>query len=87
MKGLLPSLTGIVLCMSCALAWHGASADTTPPLATEPGGELRAAVTDMPDMIDMSHADPRTWHTLPTALPGAHARQEIAENPRDRGNG
>jgi hypothetical protein len=87
MKELLPSLTGIVLCMSCALAWHGAGADTTPPLSTEPGKELRAAVTDMPDMIYMSHADPRTWHSLPTALPGGHFRQQFAENHRDRGNG
>ena len=87
MKGLLPALTGIVLCMLCALAWHGASADPTLPLSTEPGEELRAAVTDMPDMIDMSQADPRTWHSLPPALPGAYLRQEIAENPRDRGNG
>ena len=71
MKGLLPALTGIVLCMLCALAWHGASAD----------------VTDMPDVIDMSQADPITWHSLPPALPGAYLRQEIAENPRDRGNG
>jgi hypothetical protein len=87
MKELLPSLTGILLCMLCTLAWHVAGADTTPPLSTEPGQELRAAVTDMPDIIDMSHADPRTWHNLPTALPGAHIRQEIAENHRDRGNG
>ena len=87
MKRLLPSLTGIML---CTLAWHGAGADTTLPLSTEPGEELRAAVTDMPDMIDMSHADPRTWHSLPPALPGAYVRQEIAENPEnpgDRGNG
>jgi hypothetical protein len=87
MKGLLPSLTGVVLCMLCTLAWHGASADPTQPLSTEPGEELRAAVTDMPDMIDMSHADPSTWHTVPPALPGAYLRQEIAENDRDRGNG
>jgi hypothetical protein len=87
MKELLPSLTGILLCMLCTLAWHVAGADTTPPLSTEPGQALRAAVTDMPDIIDMSHADPRTWHNLPTALPGANIRQEIAENHRDRGNG
>ena len=67
MKGLLPSLTGIVLCMLCALAWHGAGAQPTQPLSTEPGEELRAAVTDIPGMIDMSHADPRTWHNVPAA--------------------
>jgi hypothetical protein len=91
MKELLPSLTGILLCMLCTLAWHVADADTTLPLSTKPGEELRAAVTDMPDIIDMSHADPGTWHNVPTALPialpGAHVRQEIAENRRDRGNG
>jgi hypothetical protein len=84
MKELLPSLTGIVLLMLCTLAWQGAGADATLPLSTAPGDELRAAVTDMPDIIDMSHADPRTWHSLPAALPGAY---EIAENRRDRGNG
>ena len=83
MKGLLPSLTGIVLCI---LAWHGAGADPAPP-STEPGEELRAAVTDMPDMINMSHADPSTWHNVPPALPGTYLRQEIAENHRDRSNG
>ncbi len=84
MKRLLPSLTGIVLCMLCALAWHGATAEPTPPLSTEPGEELRAAVTDMPDKIDMSHADPRSWHSLPPTHPGAY---QTAENHRDRGNG
>ena len=28
------------------------------------GQELHAAVTDMPEIIDMSHADPRAWHGL-----------------------
>jgi hypothetical protein len=87
MKGLLPSLTGIALCMLCTLAWHGAGADPRLPLSTDPGEELRAAVTDMPGIIDMTHADPRTWHSLPAALPGAYIEQEIAENHRDRGNG
>jgi hypothetical protein len=87
MKRLLPSLTGIGLCMLCTLAWHGASAEPTLPLPTEPSEELRAAVTGMPDMIDMSHADPVTWHNVPPALPGAYLSQEIAENDRDRGNG
>jgi len=27
--------------------------------------EVHAAVTDMPDIIDMSNADPRTWQSLP----------------------
>jgi hypothetical protein len=29
--------------------------------------EVHAAVTDMPDIIDMSNADPRTWQSLPPA--------------------
>ena len=86
MKELLPSLTGILLCMLCTLTWHVAGADITLPLSTKPGEELRAAVTDMPDFIDMSHADPRTWHKVPAALPGAYVRQEFADY-RDRGKG
>ena len=86
MKELLPSLTGIVLYLLCAFAWHGAGADPR-PLTAQPGREFRAAVTDMPGIIDMSHADPRTWHSLPAAHPGAHVRQELAENERHRANG
>jgi hypothetical protein len=26
---------------------------------------MRAAVTDMPEIVDMSHADPKSWHNLP----------------------
>jgi hypothetical protein len=29
------------------------------------GQELHAAVTDMPEIVDMLHADPKTWHGLP----------------------
>jgi hypothetical protein len=53
MKGILLLLTSIML---CAATLHSVAAD-----------ELHAAVTDMPDIIDMSRADPRTWHTLPSA--------------------
>jgi hypothetical protein len=60
MKGMLPSLTGIML---CTLASHSAAVD--PTLSTKTGETLHAAVTDMPDIIDMSHADPKTWHSLP----------------------
>ena len=28
---------------------------------------LRAAVTDTPETINMSYADPKTWHRLPSA--------------------
>ena len=86
MKELLPLLTAIALCLLYTLTWRGAGADPR-PLYVVPGQELRAAVTDMPGIIDMSHADPRTWHSLSPALPGAYLRQEVAENHRYRGNG
>jgi hypothetical protein len=60
MKGMLPSLTGIML---CTLASHGAAVD--PTLSAKTDEALHAAVTNMPDIIDMSHADPRTWHSVP----------------------
>ena len=81
MKRLLLPLMGSIL---CAALPQSAAADPAVPLQTKPGEEVHAAVSDMPDIIDMSHADPRTWHSLPAALPGAY---EIAENRRDRGNG
>ena len=28
---------------------------------------MRAAVTDTPEIVDMSHADPKTWQSLPPA--------------------
>jgi hypothetical protein len=62
MKKLLP-LTGIML---CAATVHGATADPA-PLQTKQGEELHAAVTDMPDVVDMSYADPKTWNSLPPA--------------------
>jgi hypothetical protein len=64
MKGVLPSLTGIML---CAATLHVGAADPAAPLQTKQGAELRAAVTDLPDRIDMSYADPKTWHSLPPA--------------------
>jgi hypothetical protein len=56
MKRMLLSLTGI---MFCTAALHSAAAKAF--------DELHAAVTDIPDVIDMSHADPKTWHRLPPA--------------------
>ena len=64
MKGILLSLTGVML---CAATVHSAAADSTVPLESKMGEELHAAVTDMPEIIDMSHADPKTWHSLPPA--------------------
>src|SRR5262245_43558816 len=84
MKGVLPSLMGIVF---CALALNSAAADPTTLLPTEPGEEWHAAVTDTPNVIDMSHADPKTWHSLPPTAGGAYVRQEVAEKRADRGNG
>jgi hypothetical protein len=84
MKEMLPSLMGIVV---CALALNCAAADPTAPLPTEPGQELHSAVTDMPDIIDMSHADPTTWHSVPPTALGANVEQEVAEKHGDRGNG
>jgi hypothetical protein len=57
-------LTGIML---CAATLHGATADTAAPLQTKQGEELHAAITDMPDTVDMSYADPKTWISLPPA--------------------
>ena len=70
MKGMLPSLMGIML---CTLASHSSAADLTVPLSTKTGEELHAAVTDMPDIIDMSHADPKTWHSLPPTAQGSRS--------------
>jgi hypothetical protein len=57
-------LTGIML---CAATLHGATADTAAPLQTKQGEELHAAITDMPDTVDMSYAYPKTWISLPPA--------------------
>jgi hypothetical protein len=62
MKGILLVLPGLVL---CAATLHSAAADPAVPLQTKTGEELHSAVTDMPDIIDMSHADPKSWHSLP----------------------
>ena len=61
MKGILVPLTGIML---CAATLHSVAGDA---LETKQDAELHAAVTDMPDTIDMSHADPIAWGTLPLA--------------------
>jgi hypothetical protein len=67
MKGILLSLTGVML---CAAALHSAAADTAIPFQRKTDKELHAAVTDIPEVIDMSHADPSTWHHLPPAAQG-----------------
>ena len=57
-------LTGIML---YAATLHGATADPAASLQTKQGEGLHAAITDMPDIVDMSYADPRTWKSLPPA--------------------
>ena len=61
---LLLQLTGIML---CAATLHGATADPAASLQTKQGEELHAAITDMPDTVDMSYADPKAWHSIPPA--------------------
>ena len=71
MKGILLVLPGVML---CAATLHSAAADPAVPLQTKTGEELHSAVTDMPDIIDMSHADPKTWYSLP---PAAQVHDEV----------
>ena len=72
MKGILLSLTGVML---CAATVHSAAADSTVPLESKMGEELHAAVTDMPEIIDMSHADPKSWYSLPPFYDQGLARE------------
>ena len=64
MKRILLPITGV---MFGVVTLDSAISDTAAPLQTTQSTELRAAITDMPHIIDMSHADPKTWHTLPSA--------------------
>jgi hypothetical protein len=54
MKGILLPLTGIML---CAAPFHSTAADPAVPLQTKQGEESHAVATDLPDIIDMSHAE------------------------------
>jgi hypothetical protein len=47
-------------------------------LKTHSRAGLHAAVTNIPVIVDMSYADPLTWHRLPRAV-------EIDVQPRDIG--
>jgi hypothetical protein len=60
MRRILVALTGIMLCG----ATHGNAVDPTLPPQGKTGS---AAVTDLPEITDMSYADPKTWHRLPPA--------------------
>ena len=64
MNGTLLSLTGMML---GAIALDAVAADPAVPHQWKLGQKLHAAVTAMPEIIDMSHADPKTWHGLPRA--------------------
>ena len=69
-------LTGIMLCAAIlpSTAADIAMPVIAMPVQTKPGEALHAAVTDMPDIIDMSYADPKTWHRLP---PAAQVRDQV----------
>ena len=64
MRRILVALTGIML---CAVTLPSNAADPAPNPQGKIGEEVHAAVTDMPETIDMSYADPKTWHRLPPA--------------------
>jgi hypothetical protein len=59
---ILPALTSITLCATMT----SAGADPA-PFQINRGQELHSAVTDVTDAVDMSFADPKTWHSLPPA--------------------
>ena len=61
MRRILVALTGIMLCAATL------PSDPALPRQGEIGEDMSAAVTDMPETIDMSYADPKTWHRLPLA--------------------
>jgi hypothetical protein len=61
MKRILMALSGLML---CAAPLHSNAADPALPPQGKMGEERSAAITDVPETIDMSHADPKTWHSL-----------------------
>jgi hypothetical protein len=73
--------------MLCAATWQSHAADLVVSHQAKPHEEFHAAVTDRPEMSDMSHADPKTWHTLPSAMQVYHLRparspsREVRELP------
>ena len=68
-------LIGVML---CAATLNSADGRTVAPQT--PVEEVHAAVTDMPDIIDMSNADPRTWERLP---PAAQVRDKVLVHEED----
>jgi len=63
MSRILLALTGIALCATLP----SAAADDAASFQTGQVKQLHAAVTDMPEVVDMSYADPKAWHSLPSA--------------------
>jgi hypothetical protein len=77
MNGTLPALTGTMLLALTTCA----AADITARLSTKIDAPLHAAVTDMPDNIDMSHADPKFWWLSPTTQKSGWASSASEINP------
>jgi hypothetical protein len=78
MEGILPSLAGLIVCVPL----HTGATDPESVLRSKTAEEVHAAVTDVPDIIDMSHADPKTWHKLPLeAQRYGQVRAQEAEAP------
>jgi hypothetical protein len=64
MTRILLPLMGITL---CAATLQSAAADSA--VLLQHGEESHAVVTDIPDVIDMSYANPKTWDRLLLAPP------------------
>jgi hypothetical protein len=68
MKTVFLRLTGLVLCGVLVSPFIEAKLDLNPACAAASLPEhegVHAARVDMPSVIDMSHASPETWGTLP----------------------
>ena len=52
--------------VACAATLSFVAADPAVYLS-KTGQELHSVATDFPETVDLSHADPRTWHGLPSA--------------------
>jgi hypothetical protein len=76
MKRILFPLMGIAL---CAATLQSAIADSAVSLQTKHGEESHAVVTDIPDIIDMSYADPKTWNRLPLAPPNDWSSEVLVQ--------
>ena len=72
--------------LTCAMLsvapFHSVATNPAIPLQSQMGDELHSAVTDMPAIIDMSHADPKTWHSLPPAAEGIFDVAELKKAAR-----